>query len=452
MEYVFLVLGILSWGGALFLTFKTLIGIKKSRMVKQIPQSDLKMLGLALGLYALAGGMCQAATASFMHWDCVNGFGAMAIIGAVFFCPSFALLWISFFLRFWRADLEPKQLKLIKILLYSAIPASLVFFWLWGQGVGPYLKYPLVSGLAIGDYGLKWMTAESSPAGGLHIAWYGVIIITGFLTSYFISDHEFYKKYHKHGILEGCLFVVFIFGILGARIWYVVGNWNGDVAGGVAFADEVAAGRWWKIFAIWEGGLTILGGAVAGILSGMVYMLLRRKYVNVRWTMDVVIPTILLAQAIGRWGNFFNNEVYGQTVNVADGWWWLPTWIQNQMNFDGATRTFLPAGQINVPLFLIEGMLNIAGFFVIAKLIPAIWKKHRSLGDLGGFYMIWYGGVRMILEPLRNANYNMGTDGQWSFWNSMIYIIIGVAMIAGFQLWDFIRMKQGKEVKTEDNI
>ncbi|MCR5490823.1 MAG: prolipoprotein diacylglyceryl transferase [Bacilli bacterium] len=452
MKYVFLVFGILAWAGAIFLLIRTLRGIVKSRMVKTLTQNDLKFLGIGLGLTALAGGVCQAATASFLNWDCINGFGAMAIIGAVLFCLSLALLIVTFVLRFWRTDLDPKQYKLIKILLYASIPSALIFFLLWGEGVGPYLNYPLINGVAIGSYGIKWTTAQSGANGGFHIAWYGVIIVLGFITAYAMSDHEFYKKFHKHGILEECLFVVFIFGILGARIWYVVGNWNGDVAGGIAFSKEVAEGRWWRIFAVWEGGLTILGGAVAGIVSGAIYMMLRRKYVNVRWTMDVVIPTILIAQAIGRWGNFFNNEVYGATVNVADGWWWLPTWIKGQMNFDGATGTFLAEGQINVPLFLIEGMLNILGYFVIAKLIPKLWKKHRSLGDLGGFYMIWYGGVRMTLEPLRNASYNMGADGNWSFWNSMIYIIIGVVIIAGFQLYDFIRAKQGKEVKTEENV
>ena len=106
------------------------------------------------------------------------------------------------------------------------------------------------------------------------------------------------------------------------------------------------------------------------------------------------------------------------------------------MHFDGATRAFLPEGMINVPLFLIESLLNIAGYFIIAYLIPHIWKKTRGLGVLSGFYLLWYGIVRIIMEPLRNPQYQMGVNNMWSIWNSLVYIILGVILIAVFQiLW-----------------
>ena len=109
---------------------------------------------------------------------------------------------------------------------------------------------------------------------------------------------------------------------------------------------------------IWDGGLTILGGAFGGILAGVLFMLLARKWVDIRFAMDTIVPTILLGQAIGRWGNFFNSEVYGQTVALNSGWNWLPGVISGQMGWDCAE------GMIHVPLFLIESMLNIAGYFL----------------------------------------------------------------------------------------
>ena len=157
-------------------------------------------------------------------------------------------------------------------------------------------------------------------------------------------------------------------------------------------------------------------------------MLLARKWVDIRFAMDTIVPTILLGQAIGRWGNFFNSEVYGQTVALNSGWNWLPGVISGQMGWDCAE------GMIHVPLFLIESMLNIAGYFLIAYLIPFLWKKNRGLGVLSGFYLLWYGVVRIIMEPLRDSNFNMGVGGNWSVWNSMVYIILGVLLVAAFQI------------------
>ena len=442
MGYVLLVFGILALGAAVFFTVTTLLSYKKDRRHKALDKQHLQKLGIALGCYFVSAIMLQMSIALLANWDLSTGLWVMAVAGAALFLPSFALLWMAFTLRFSRPDTEPKQLRIIKICLYGSIPFTIGAFLLMGEGFAQYLSYPLVSGFTINDTGFHWVTAATGAGSGFHLAWYGLFILTGFIVSYFVSDHEFYKMYHKHGILENCLFVVFVFGILGARIWYVVGNWNGDAAGGIAFADEVAAGRWYRIFAVWEGGLTVLGGVVAGVVSGALYLRLRRKYVDIRFAMDAVMPTILIAQAIGRWGNFFNNEVYGQTVAMSPWWNFLPTWIKLQMNFDGASRTFLEPGMMNVPLFLIEGIFNLVGFFVIAKVVPLVWKKGRELGVLGSMYLIWYGVVRIIMEPMRNVNYNMGTTGGWSVWNSLAYIIAGVVLVVVFELVPHILRKK----------
>ena len=442
MGYVLLVLGILAFGAAGFFTVTTLREYKIDRRHKELNKKQLQRLGIVLGCFAASAILIQMCIVLLANWDLGSGMWVMAVVGAALFLPSFALLWMAFFLRFGRPDTDPKQLRIIKICLYGSIPFAIGAFLLMGEGAATYLAYPLVSGFTINSDGFHWVTAKTGAGSGFHVAWYGLFILTGFIVAYFVSDHEFYKMYHKHGILENCLFVVFVFGILGARIWYVVGNWNGDAAGGIAFADEVAAGRWYRIFAVWEGGLTVLGGVVAGVVAGALYLRLRRKYVDVRFAMDAVMPTILIAQAIGRWGNFFNNEVYGQVVSMSPWWDFLPTWIKLQMNFDGATRTFLEPGMMNVPLFLIEGVLNLIGFFVIAKVVPLVWKKGRELGVLGSMYLIWYGVVRIVMEPMRNINYNMGVTGGWSVWNSLAYIIAGVVLIIVFELVPYILRKK----------
>jgi phosphatidylglycerol:prolipoprotein diacylglycerol transferase len=85
-----------------------------------------------------------------------------------------------------------------------------------------------------------------------------------------------------------------------------------------------------------------------------------------------------LAQAIGRWGNFFNSEVYGTTTAYTSGWSWLPNWVLLQMNTNNGGG-YLGAGQIHVPLFLVESLLNIAGYFLIVYGVGKGLKKvHRE--------------------------------------------------------------------------
>ena len=245
--------------------------------------------------------------------------------------------------------------------------------------------------------------------------------------------------------MDTIFLIAFPAGILCARIWYVVGNWNGDGQGGPNFGQEIANGNWWKIFAIWEGGLTILGGAVGGILVGSLVFIFRRKYSDLRFAFDAVVPNILIAQAIGRFGNFFNHEVYGQASDMAS-WPLVPTWIK--YNMATAWSNGVPAStQMYAPMFIIEAVLNILGFIVIVYLIPKIWRKGRALGDNLGFYLIWYGVVRIIMEPMRDPNFNMGADGMWSIWNSMIYIILGGVAIVTLQIMAYIRKKKGLPVE-----
>ena len=421
MGYLYLTIGLVFLGAGLYFIIKNLRGYRKDEKAKSMGKKTIEFWGIGAGLVALGCLSLQLSLHKLAGFKMEPGRVAMALVGAFFFGAFMATLWSSFYLRFYRPDTEEKQLKLFKIGLYASIPLAVISFLLLAEGVAPYLPYPLSCGFAIDGNGFHILTAENaSKYSGFSIRWYGVIIVFGALVCYLVSDHKFYQKYGKHGILETTLLVCFPGGILSARIWYVVGNWTRE-----GFANNPA-----QIFRIWDGGLTILGGAVGGILFGVGFMLLRRKWVDIRFAMDTIVPTILLGQAIGRWGNFFNSEVYGQTVLASNGWSWLPSWISSQMGWD------CEAGYIHVPLFLVESMLNIAGYFLIAYVVPAIWKKQRGLGVLSGLYLVWYGIVRIIMEPMRDNKYTMGVNNTWSIWNSMIYIILGVALVATFEiLW-----------------
>lgn len=296
---------------------------------------------------------------------------------------------------------------------------------------------------------------------GLRITYYAICIVLGAICAYKLSQYFLKKKGYDPGAIENLFYVAFPSGIIGARIWWVLAELNGEFAGR----------PWYEIFAIWNGGLAIQGGALAGIIVGVIFMIKRRPNIPVLLATDCIVPTILVAQAIGRWGNFFNQEVYGNCVST---WTWLPDFIENRLVIQISNSGYVQsaagsyvylcgsADQMVVPLFLIEGICNVAGFFLIAYGIPALFrwisritqnKVSLAQGDLMCSYLIWYGVVRAILEPLRNPQFTMGsTDGKThlnSLYMSIAFIVIG---IVGIVLCHLYRNRWRKPVLDSNTI
>ena len=182
-------------------------------------------------------------------------------------------------------------------ILMASFPLFIISILFLTEGYAAYQSYPLPNGISFSQGFVTPRTGQPN------LAFYAICILSGALYVYFLCDHKFYLQYGKHGLLESTFLVAFPAGILGARIWYVVGNWN------VEFASRVAAGDWWAPLAIWEGGLTILGGAIMGIVVGVAWFMWRNKGYSIWLAVDIIVPTILIAQAVGRWGNFFNCKV-----------------------------------------------------------------------------------------------------------------------------------------------
>ncbi len=261
------------------------------------------------------------------------------------------------------------------------------------------------------------------------ITWYAVFILAGALLALFLSSYRAHKDGYEWSFFVTVFLIAFPLGIVGARIWYVIASW-----------DEFANREWWNVFAIWNGGLAIQGGVILGVLSGVLFIFFRRKGTPVLKAADFAVPTILVAQAIGRWGNFFNQEVFGHAVS-PDAWSFLPSFITNNMQ-NGTSYMLsgvkLPSDSIAAPLFLVEGLMNLMCYFLITQGIPAVEGKHYRNGDQTFAYFIAYGIVRLCLEPLRNPSFIMGSDAadlQASNYNSLImaivFICVGVALIAG---------------------
>ena len=195
------------------------------------------------------------------------------------------------------------------------------------------------------------------------LTWYSVFILVGALLTYFISNF-LYKKEEESKKCPDLIFdtflVAFPMGLVGARIWYVLSEWE------YYSSDPVS------ILRVWEGGLAIQGGVMLGIICGVTYAIHRMRKsgmtMSITHLMDLIIPNILIAQVIGRWGNFFNREVYGACTSKKS-LWFLPSFILEQMEGEGFYYGEYPRGPIACevgeyaqPLFLYEGLLNLLGF------------------------------------------------------------------------------------------
>ena len=351
----------------------------------------------------------------------------LLIIGSILLGGGMPLLVMSFILYYYRPDLNVKERKLLKILMFVSIPLIVIGLWLYTDSVADFLTYPLWNGLS---FTKGFITPLSSGDLGFNVKFYGALIVIGAGISYFICDHEFYKAFKKHGLLDTLLLVAFPMGIVGARLWY-------------CFVLEPGL----NVFDIRNGGLAIQGGAILGIGSGVLFMLLFRKYVNIRWAMDVILPTILIAQGVGRWGNFFNVEVHGLASDAAN-WWFLPKIILNNSQYSSTAPSLVGEGKIYVPLFLIECISNIAGYFIIKYAVGKGLRKVLSLGDVGMCYLIWYGLTRVVMEPLRSGGYEYSQ----SFITAIVMMGAGALGILAFHIYDLIRKKKGLKPRTLETI
>ena len=202
---------------------------------------------------------------------------------------------------------------------------------------------------------------------------YALCIVSGLILAVFLAMREApHKKILSDDILDFIL-IAFPLSILGARLYYVI------------FKLDYYSQNLGEIFAIWNGGLAIYGGLITGAI--VLYIFADRKLINTWDFLDIAAPSVLIAQSLGRWGNFFNQEAYGAAVENLD---FLPSFIKNQMYIDGSYRQ---------PTFLYESIWNVIGFALI--LIFRRRLKGIRRGHITAFYLMWYGFGRLIIEGMR---------------------------------------------------
>ncbi len=238
---------------------------------------------------------------------------------------------------------------------------------------------------------------------GFNVYYYSLCILLGVIVAYILITREGKKQGLPKEFISDLIFYTLIIGILGARVYYCVFNLDYYLANPS------------EILKIYNGGLAIHGGVIAGLI--FVYFYTKKKNVSFIKILDIVAPAVIIAQSFGRWGNFFNQEAHGgittyQNLKNMP----IPEFIINGMHIEG---------KYYYPTFFFESIWCLIGFII---LMIARRNKNLRKGFQIGFYFIWYGMGRFFIEAFR-------TDSLMFFGLkiaqivSLIGIIIGIIII-----------------------
>lgn len=243
---------------------------------------------------------------------------------------------------------------------------------------------------------------------GLPIRWYGLIISSGIALAVILSMYTCKWRDVEFDPLLDIVIIAIPAGIIGARIYYVIFNF------------EMYSSNLFDIFNIRQGGLAIHGGIIFAFITG--YILSRVKKMNFLSLADVAGPSFIIAQAIGRWGNFFNQEAHGSVVS-SDFISHFPKFIQKGMLIDGVYYE---------PTFLYESIWNLCVFVVLIILL----KKSKKPGIVFFTYLGLYSIGRFIIEGLRTDSLMSGNIKM-----AQLVSVIGVVLWIGFLLLSKLKKK-----------
>ncbi len=238
---------------------------------------------------------------------------------------------------------------------------------------------------------------------GFNVYYYSLCILLGVIVAYILITREGKKQGLPKEFISDLIFYTLIIGILGARVYYCVFNLDYYLANPS------------DILKIYNGGLAIHGGVIAGLI--FVYFYTKEKNVSFIKILDIVAPAVIIAQSFGRWGNFFNQEAHGGITtyqNLKN--MHIPEFIINGMHIEG---------KYYYPTFFFESIWCLIGFMI---LMIARRNKNLRKGFQIGFYFIWYGIGRFFIEAFRTDSL-MFLGLKIAQIVSLIGIIIGIIII-----------------------
>ena len=250
--------------------------------------------------------------------------------------------------------------------------------------------------------------------GFMEIRWYSVLILLAFIIGYFLIINRCKKKGISITLISDMCFYLVIVCILGARLYYCLFEFE-------EYKNII------DIFKIWKGGLAIHGGVIAGII--FIYFYTKKKKLPLLDILDIFAPALVLGQAIGRWGNFFNQEAFGPFIHASNPSvlenLHIPQFIIDGMYIDGAfiNGEYFQPGYYH-PTFLYES-LGCLIMFITIMIIRNI-KKIKP-GQISGIYFIGYGILRFLIESLREDSL-MLFNLKVAQLVSIIMIVVGIIL------------------------
>lgn len=247
--------------------------------------------------------------------------------------------------------------------------------------------------------------------GPIEVHWYGVIIASAVVLATFLAVREGTKRRINSDDIYDMILWALPFALIFARAYYVVFEWS-------YYSQHLD-----QIIAIWDGGIAIYGSLIGAGL--VVFFFCRAKWIPVWLMLDVAGPVVLMAQGIGRWGNFMNQEAFGRITSLQFLQnLHIPHFIVQQMFIDGAYRQ---------PTFLYESLWDILGFILLISL------RHRKglfkQGEVFLSYVIWYSFGRFFIEGMRTDSLMIGNVIRVS------QVLSIVLFVGGLSLWAIRRKK-----------
>jgi len=221
-------------------------------------------------------------------------------------------------------------------------------------------------------------------AGPVTIRWYSVIIITGIILGTLLAQRLAKQRDEDPEKIADLAVWLVVGAIPFARLYYVLFEW-----------ERYAQGPWWKVFAIWEGGIAIHGAILGGIIAA--YLFAKKTKSNFWKLADICAPALALGQAIGRWGNFFNSEAFGVPTDLPWKLYIPPEW----------RPTAFIANNYFHPTFLYESLWNL----MVMSILLWLFKKFPNWGQgtIAATYAVLYGIGRFWIEGLRTDSLYLGS-------------------------------------------
>jgi phosphatidylglycerol---prolipoprotein diacylglyceryl transferase len=259
------------------------------------------------------------------------------------------------------------------------------------------VRFPLVALLSIPSPGDPFLVNS----GPIHARWYGLLLALGVLLAGWIARREFRRRSMDPELAYTIAVWAVPLGLIGARLYHVLTDWD-------SFSSNYS-----QIPAIWNGGLSIFGAVLGGMLGCWIGC--RRTKLPFWRVADCIAPGLILAQALGRWGNYFNQELYGKPTNLP--------WA---VKIDPAHRTppYTDSSTFQ-PMFLYESILDVLVFLVLIWFTRRYWRR-VPYGTVFALYVTLYNFYRVPLETLKIDTADIFFGQRVNVWVSGVLFLAGL--------------------------